>query len=315
MYIEEFRVECVSEADKVKSKHQVKLKCDQCGIEFCRPFAMLQVKNSIHFCSILCANNSRFHGGAIKSKQEETCLERYGVKSSFQSEDCKDKIRKTCLEKFGVEYASSADVIKDKVKKTMIERHGVEYVMQMQSTKDAMMAGTMSKYGVQYILQSKLGQEKMKQIFLERYGVENWSQTKEFAVMSHEFVTKHKKGRVVVKGVSLRYRSSYEEQFLEACELSKYVIAIEQDVRIEYYVNGIKHYYFADFLVKFVNDLNVLVEIKPRKLIKYGTNPAKFVAASKYVKNNHINRFAIITETHLKGDVIAYLNHRCQSTS
>ena len=64
------------------------------------------------------------------NKFKVTCLEKYGVENSFQSQEVKDKIKKTCLEKYGVENSFQSQEVIDKIKKTCLKNYGVEHPQQ-----------------------------------------------------------------------------------------------------------------------------------------------------------------------------------------
>jgi len=68
-----------------------------------------------------------------------TCLEKYGVEFSLQSQLVRDKGKETCLEKYGVEHPQQSHVIRDKVKTTCLERYGVEHPMQNTEIFEKMM--------------------------------------------------------------------------------------------------------------------------------------------------------------------------------
>ena len=72
----------------------------------------------------------------IKSKREQTCLQKYGTKSVFESDIFKNKIKQTNLEKYGVEHPSQTQEFQDKIKQTNLEKYGVEHVSQTDKWKD-----------------------------------------------------------------------------------------------------------------------------------------------------------------------------------
>lgn len=52
-----------------------------------------------------------------RNKIKATCLERYGVESSFQAESVKDKIRATCIERYGVPNPQQNKEVHDRIMK------------------------------------------------------------------------------------------------------------------------------------------------------------------------------------------------------
>lgn len=61
----------------------------------------------------------------VQDKVKATCLERYGVENSYQSDTIKEKIKQTNLERYGVENVQQNTAVKQKTKQTMIEKYGV----------------------------------------------------------------------------------------------------------------------------------------------------------------------------------------------
>ena len=64
------------------------------------------------------------------NKFKVTCLEKYGVENSFQSQEVKEKIKKTNLKKYGVKNSFQSQEVKDKIKTTCLEKYGVEHPQQ-----------------------------------------------------------------------------------------------------------------------------------------------------------------------------------------
>jgi G:T-mismatch repair DNA endonuclease (very short patch repair protein) len=147
------------------------------------------------FCSLKCMSGSEYK----KNKVKQTCLGKYGVEHSFQSNIIKDKIKETnlekygkthynnrnkakqtCLEKYGVEYSFQSNIIKDKIKETNLEKYGVEYYSQSQDRQsrhdeiqNKFKQTCLEKYGVENPFQSNIIKDKIKETNLEKYGVEN----------------------------------------------------------------------------------------------------------------------------------------------
>ena len=74
------------------------------------------------------------HSCAIKQSQQ-TCLEKYGVEYSFQSENNRQKSRDTWLAKLGVENPMQAQSVQEKIKQTNLQRYGVENPMSLNEIK------------------------------------------------------------------------------------------------------------------------------------------------------------------------------------
>lgn len=61
----------------------------------------------------------------IRSKSEKTCLENYGVKYYFQTDEFKQHMKKFSLENYGVECHLQSPHIKKKIKETTFKNYGV----------------------------------------------------------------------------------------------------------------------------------------------------------------------------------------------
>jgi hypothetical protein len=107
-----------------------------------------------------------------RKKTEETCLERYGSKCSFQAEEVKEKIKETCLERYGEDNAMKSETFKDKLKNSILETYGVENIMFLESAKEKIKETCLEKFGTEYAFQAEEVKEKIKETCLERFGKE-----------------------------------------------------------------------------------------------------------------------------------------------
>lgn len=147
--------------------------CINCG----KPVKFLSIKRGYRkFCSNKCVSSSQY----IKDKKEKTCLNHYGVKNPYQSEQIKRKIKNDNLIKYGVEHPQSLNIIKEKVKRTCMEKYGVIAPMQLSIVRSKSIDTCMEKYGVKHISQSKEIKERIKQTNLKKYGTEYYTQTDDF---------------------------------------------------------------------------------------------------------------------------------------
>jgi hypothetical protein len=166
------RDRCIIDFDKIE-KYNRETRIDficNCGCEYSKTFIMLYKIGA--FCKI-CTKNK----GNEKSKQ--TCIDKYGVEHSSQSQKVRDKFKQTCIDKYGVEYPFQSQKAKDKSKQTCIERYGVESPMKSQEVKDKSKQTCIEKYGVEYAFQSQEVMEKCKQTNIKNYGVEYPLQSQE----------------------------------------------------------------------------------------------------------------------------------------
>lgn len=81
-------------------------------------------------------------------KRQQTCLIKYGVTSTFQSEEIKQKIKETNLEKYGVENPSQSPDIHQKKIETSLKNYGCEYPTQSKIIKEKSKQTNFNKYGV-----------------------------------------------------------------------------------------------------------------------------------------------------------------------
>lgn len=105
--------------------------------------------------------------------------------------------------------------------------------------------------------------------------------------------TSNGRGHVVGKIKGIHYRSSYELIFIKFCleHNIQLVSAENKKYRVRYSVNGKKHWYYPDF---YIPKLDMIIEIKPSKMINYGNNTIK-INAGKLKYNN----FVVLTENEL----------------
>jgi len=97
--------------------------------------------------------------------------------------------------------------------------------------------------------------------------------------------------------VKLFYRSSYEELSLLLLDSKNEVESVLTEVIHIPYVDsdGITKIYLPDFLVKLTDGSEVLIEVKPNVFVNDIQNICKFIAATKWSKENNIP-FCVWTE-------------------
>lgn len=104
-----------------------------------------------------------------------------------------------------------------------------------------------------------------------------------------------KQSRLVThKGGEFTTKSSYETKYVEILEADEAVLAfIYEPFRIPYEFDGVILNYIPDFLVKYV-DREELVEVKPKRMVDWPKNQAKFEAGEDY----HVG-FRVVSEEDL----------------
>jgi hypothetical protein len=160
-----------------------------------------------------------------KEKFKQTCLERYGVENPGKSEECQEKSKQTYFKKTGYYSPFQNPVSREKAKQTYFKKTGYDHNMKNPESK-----------------------EKAKQTCKNNHGVE-------YFVLSDKFVQ---------YGYScyydnIHFDSSYELVFYKWC-IDHNITITREPTRIEYYNNNIKHYYYPDFEISYL-DKTRLVEI------------------------------------------------------
>jgi len=198
---------------------------------------------------------------SVKNKAKETNLQRYGTEWTHQNEAVKDKAKKTNIEKYGVENPFQSETCKLKSKQTCLEKYGTEHAQKNQDVRNKVIQTCIDKYGVECPLQSKIIKEKGVQTNLQKYGVEHPSQNQDIMEKTQKNAKKYKEF-LMPSGV-VRKVQGYEPFALK--ELLKLhsedqIKSDRKDVpRVQYEIDGKKHYYFPDI---FIPHENKLVEVK-----------------------------------------------------
>lgn len=130
----------------------------------------------------------------IKEKIKQTCLEKYGVNSYLQTQECRiacvdyfeqnhddlvNKRGQTNLERYGSEIYTKTDEFKNKSKQTCLEKYGVELAVKSEEVKEKIKQTNLEKYGVENISQADEIKEKKKQTAINNFGVEHPTQSEE----------------------------------------------------------------------------------------------------------------------------------------
>ena len=160
-----------------KSGTKVKIICDVCGkeAEICYgDFVKYNEENKL----ITCGSDS-----CKRKKTEDTCMEKYGSKSPFESKEIQDKIKATWQKNYGEDITSPFQVenVKNKAKATILERHGTQSPFGSKEIQDKIKATWQKNYGedIENPFQVESVKEKSKQTMLNNYGVEHALQNRE----------------------------------------------------------------------------------------------------------------------------------------
>ena len=130
------------------------------------------------------------------------------------------------------------------------------------------------------------------------------------------FYTVHNTKKYNKPNKTLKYKSSWELQFMIYCDNSKKIKQWNyESVRIPYIFNKKRHFYYPDFWIQTYENDKLIIEIKPkhqtlppknpkskgyqRELIRFTKNCAKWHYAQKYTSKKNMN-FLIVTEKLIK---------------
>ena len=91
-----------------------------------------------------------------KEKYKQTCIKKYGVESSNQSEEVKKHMRQACKDKYGVEFHWQSQQNKDKIKESYKKHYGTEHIQTLPEI-----------------------QQKIRKTKKEHYGNETYNNTKQ----------------------------------------------------------------------------------------------------------------------------------------
>ena len=99
------------------------------------------------FCNLPGCNNKTPFLGLSKGYKNHCCASHANLNPKTQA-----KIRKTCLEKYGVESSNQSEIVKNKIKQTLIKHYGVDNCQKCKSISDKTVKtrhkNNLEKYGV-----------------------------------------------------------------------------------------------------------------------------------------------------------------------
>lgn len=154
----------------------------------------------------------------VKNKVKNTCLQKYGVEYSCQSNNNKEKAKKTKL----IRYNSTTFNNRTKARQTCIEKYGVDYATKTAETKAKYKQTCLQKYNVTNFAKTDLFKTKLKVINKNR--------------LDKSYNTKHKNGTFNT--------SSTEKRFYEYL-LTKYP---KEDIFQQY--TDPRYPFICDFYIK-----------------------------------------------------------------
>lgn len=111
-----------------------------------------------------------------RRKTENTCLEKYGVKHSMQSENNRRKTLETLKRKYGEGVTSSmqAESVRKKMRRNNLEKYGVENVYQAGWCKKKIADACMERYGASHAMQNAEVKAKAVARMTELSHIRSW---------------------------------------------------------------------------------------------------------------------------------------------
>ena len=106
----------------------------------------------------------------IKSKQQQTCIERYGVNNGMKVKEIVSKIKANNKKEYGVEWVFQRPEIQQKSIDTCIERYGTIHYTNPEKAKQTIKENNLEKYGVGHTFQRQDVKQKSIDTCIERYG-------------------------------------------------------------------------------------------------------------------------------------------------
>lgn len=129
----------------------------------------------------------------LRSRREQTSLERFGYRSNFQSPEFKEQTSKVLQERYGVANATNPmhiPEIRKKLQNTNMKRYGVKNCAQSEACSLKIKQTVNERYGCDYTFQSEEIRNKIMHTNLERYGVPWYCMTEECKKASGKIVSK-----------------------------------------------------------------------------------------------------------------------------
>ena len=172
------------------SNQKVKIKCDVCGKE--REIKYWYVLKTLKDGTLMTCGSTN----CMVKKYENTCIQKYNTKSTFESKDIRNKINNTCQIKYGgnspmcsqnvvkkqkstnnKKYGGNSPMcsndVKNKAKITCQINFGVDSPGQSEIIKNKIKETCQARYGCNCTLQNEETKEKIKQTNFKKYGAEN----------------------------------------------------------------------------------------------------------------------------------------------
>lgn len=228
--------------------------CDECHIIFERKQCS---KNSMHFCTRDCYQNSMKFGKAreyVKSKmtdevikkQQNTMIKKYGYVSSFHLSGVLEKAQNTCIERYGGISSMCDENVRNKKEQTFIKKYGTHAPLAYNSLVFSKSLDTQfQRYGTMFSKTVEF-KERIKKTNFERFGVDHPMKSDEFkqkfdfnAMWKKQHETKKKNGTYAASKIEKQFGNLLNNFF--GAENVEYQIQIKNWI-IDFYVKPLDLY-------------------------------------------------------------------------
>lgn len=240
------------------SRTHFKCKCSKCHED--KNILLLNLK--LPFICHKCIAKINANKESTKERRKATCLAKYGIENTFQSEEKKAKIRQTCKERYGVENCAQNTEIYAKVKKTNLERYGYTCSLNTEENLTKRKETWLKTLGVDNPNKSNIVKAKARKTCFKKYGAIYYTQTDEYKQRSmksklEKYGDAFYSGFVIYYYNNIFFRSKPELCFYIYNKDQRKDIVYEPQPYFKYQCENKDYYYKPDFLLE-----NRLYEIK-----------------------------------------------------
>ena len=241
--------------------------CSICGLK--ENYMTMNI-NILKGYPIGCTNRCRQKHQLTLCKKEKTCLDRFGVRYTWQSEIIKEKNRQLHQQNYGVDVPSKSPIIVARSEKRCIELYGVKNGGGSKEVQEKIQKTNLKKRGVKYVLQDPIVQAKIKLKMLSKYGVISYTKTAEYKSQYRQ--KSLEKYGVEYPSQCQEIRRKQQSRYLydnvyfdSAPEIALYIWLKDHKIQFEYQPNISFEYEFKRRKFKYFPDFKIkdqLIELK-----------------------------------------------------
>lgn len=214
---------------------------------------------------------------------KKTCIQRYGVPHSSQSEKVKVKFKKTMIDRYGVIHPSLSKELINRRKETYLQNFGVEHHAKSEETKEKIRNTNKRKRGVGNVFQDPSVREKAKQTLIKNYGVEHPTQHEEIKAkvvqtmverygithpfQSEEFKQKYIQTSMNKFGVSnpMQNQDILQKQLSASYRTKSFILPSGKVMHYQ----GYENFLLQDFLAKGISEFDIIDGYTKKPSIRY----------------------------------------------